>query len=159
MFHDWMSFPPNEEVLYSSAPAFTPAAAASPSAIHRMIEEGWTGSGVAIDAERNITLSHGGPLYDESGEVLAAAIYSTEILRSLEELKKGTGADALIVNRRGRLLVGTEPEIWAAVRGEAQLAENSSQVVRTGDQVYSLTTYSLRADLEIWLQSLSACRM
>ncbi len=138
---------PTEEVLYSSAHAFTPAAAASQSAVHRMIEEGWTGSGVAIDAERNVTLSLGGPLYDEVGEVLGAAIYSTEILRSLEELKAGTGAEILIVNRRGRLLVGTEPEIWSAVRGEAELAEDSSQVVRAGDDVYSLTTYSLRADL------------
>ena len=119
---------PSREVLYSSVPAFEPAAAASQDALVRMLEDGWRGSGVAIDAERNVTLSLGIPLLGDAGEILAVAVYATDIAHALGELEAGTGAEALIVNRRGRLLVGTDPEVWQAVRDEALLSGGATQV-------------------------------
>lgn len=138
---------PSREVLYSSVPAFEPAAAASEDALVRMLEEGWRGSGVAIDAERNVTLSLGVPVVGFGGEVLAVAIYAMDIVHALGELQKGTGAEALIVNRRGRLLVGTDPGVWDAVRGEAQLSGSATQLLRTGDHVFSLAVLPLEAEL------------
>ena len=138
---------PSREVLYSSVPAFAPAAAASQDSLVRMLEEGWRGSGVAIDAERNVTLSLGVPLLGEADEVLAVAIYATDIVHALGELEAGTGAEALIVNRRGRLLVGTDPQVWNAVRGEALLSEGAAQLLRSGEQVFSLAALPLEAEL------------
>ena len=138
---------PSREVLFSSVPAFEPAAAASEDALARMLEEGWRGSGVAIDAERNVTLSLGVPVIGYTGGVLAVAIYATDIAHALGELKVGTGAEALIVNRRGRLLVGTDPDVWDSVRGEALLSEGATQLLGSGEQVYSLAALPLEAEL------------
>ena len=138
---------PTKEVLYSSMPAFAPAAAASDDALARMIERGWTGGGVAIDAERNVTLSVGVPLYDENGATLAVAVYATDILEALTELKADTGAEALIVNRRGRLLVGTDPEVWERIGGTGGLAGSTSEPERSGDQVFSRAVFPLEAEL------------
>jgi sigma-B regulation protein RsbU (phosphoserine phosphatase) len=138
---------PTKEVLYSSMPAFAPAAAASDDALARMIERGWTGGGVAIDAERNVTLSVGVPLYDEDGATLAVAVYATDILEALTELKADTGAEALIVNRRGRLLVGTDPEVWERIGGTGGLAGSTSEPERSGDQVFSRAAFPLEAEL------------
>ena len=135
------------EVLFSSEPAFEPAAAASEDALARMLEEGWRGSGVAIDAERNVTLSLGIPLLGDYNEILAVAIYATDIAHALGELKAGTGADALIVNRRGRLLVGTDPEVWDAVSAETGISDGATQVLRSGERVFSLATLPLEAEL------------
>ena len=138
---------PSREVLYSSVPAFEPAAAASEDALARMLEEGWRGSGVAIDTERNVTLSLGVPVIGFGGEVLAVAVYAMEIAHALGELQKGTGAEAFIVNRRGRLLVGTDPEVWDAVRGEARLSGGATQVLRNADRMFSLAVLPLETEL------------
>ena len=138
---------PSREVLFSSVPAFEPAAAASEDTLARMLEEGWRGSGVAIDAERNVTLSLGVPVIGYTGSVLAVAIYATDIAHALGELKVGTGAEALIVNRRGRLLVGTNPEVWDAVRAEALLSGGATQLLSSGEQVFSLAVLPLEAEL------------
>ena len=138
---------PVREVLYSSQPAFEPAAAASDDALARMIEGGWTGGGVAIDAERNVTLSVGVPLHDADGATLAVAVLATDILEALTELKEDTGAEALIVNRRGRLLVGTDPEIWEIIRETGWLPGSTSEPVRSGDQVFSHAAFPLEAEL------------
>ena len=138
---------PSREVLYSSAPAFEPAAAASDDALARMLRDGWRGSGLAIDAQRNMTLSLGVPLLGEASEILAVAIYATDIAHALGELQAGTGAEAFIVNRRGRLLVGADPQVWDAVRGEALLSGGAAQLLRSGDHVFSLAVLPLEAEL------------
>ena len=137
----------SREVLYSSEPAFEPTAAASEDALAAMIAQRRGSSGVAIDAERNVTLSLGVPLADAAGAPLAVAIYATDIIQALSELKEDTGAEALIVNRRGRLLVGTAPEVWDAVGGTARLREGASQESRDGGRVWSLAGFPLEAEL------------
>ena len=128
-------------------PAFEPTAAASADALEAMIAERRGRSGVAIDAARNVTLSVGVLLYDEDGAPLAVAICATDIVHALSELKEDTGAEALIVNRRGRLLVGTDRQIWDAVSGSAWLRDRSAQELRSGDRVFSLAAFPLVAEL------------
>ena len=138
---------PTREVLYSSAPAFDPVAAASDDALARMIAQRWSGGGVAIDAERNVTLSAGVLVYGGNGALLAVAIYATDILEALEELRDDTGAEALIVNRRGRLLAGTDPEVWDRVGGAEWLDRRTSEPQRSGDQAFAGASFRLEAEL------------
>ena len=138
----------SREVLYSSEPAFEPTAAASEDALGAMIGGRRGASGVAIDAERNVTLSVGVLLYAEDGTPLAVAIYATDIVQALSELKEDIGAEALIVNRRGRLLAGTDPQIWDAVSGSEWLRDRAAQELRSeDDRVFSLAAFPLEAEL------------
>ena len=138
---------PTYAVLYSSVPAFEPAAAASEDALAAMIITRQGSSGVAIDAERNVTLSVGVPLLDEQGAAIAIAIIASDIRLALRELKADTGAEALIVNRRGRLLAGTDPGVWEMIGTQARLREGANQVLRTDDNVFSLAAFPLEAEL------------
>ena len=138
----------SREVLYSSEPAFEPTAAASEDALSTMIDGRRGASGVAIDAERNVTLSVGVLLYAADGTPLAVAIYATDIVQALSELKEDIGAEALIVNRRGRLLAGTDPQIWDAVSGSEWLRDRAAQELRSeDDRVFSLAAFPLEAEL------------
>ena len=138
---------PSHAVLYSSVPAFEPAAAASEDALAEMIATSRGRSGVAIDAERNVTLSVGIPLQDEQGATIAIVILASDIGQALRELRADTGAEALIVNRRGRLLAGTDPQVWQMVGAEVRLREGDNQVLRTDDSVFSLAAFPLAAEL------------
>ena len=138
----------SREVLYSSVPAFEPAAAASEDALGAMIARRQGRSGVAIDAERNVTLSVGVLLYADDGTPLAVAVYAADIVQALSELKADIGADALIVNRRGRLLAGTDPQIWDAVSGSEWLRDRAAQELPgDDDRVFSLAAFPLEAEL------------
>jgi len=138
----------SREVLYSSAPAFEPTAAASEDALSAMIALRQGRSGVAIDAERNVTLSVGVLLYADDGTPQAVAIYATDIVQALSELKEDIGAEALIVNRRGRLLAGTDPQIWDAVSGSEWLRDRAAQELHSeDDRVFSLAAFPLEAEL------------
>ena len=137
----------SREVLFSSVPAFEPAAAASEDALAAMISAARGSSGVAIDAERNVTLSVGIPLLDEDDTLLAIAIYASDIGLALRELRDDSGSEALIVNRRGRLLAGTDPRAWDMVSGSARLRDGASQVLRVEDRVFSLAAFPLEAAL------------
>ena len=138
----------SREVLYSSEPAFEPTAAASEDALAAMIVGRRGASGVAIDAERNVTLSVGVLLYADDGTPLAVAIYATNIVQALSELQEDIGAEALIVNRRGRLLAGTDPQIWDAVSGSEWLRDRAAQELRSeDDRVFSLAAFPLEAEL------------
>ena len=139
---------PSREVLYSSVAAFEPAAAASEDALAAMIDLRRSRGGVAIDAARNVTLSVGVLLYADDGTPLAVAIYAIDIVHALSELKDDIGAEALIVNRRGRLLAGTDPRIWDAVGGSEWLRERAAQDLHSeDDRVFSLAAFPLEADL------------
>ena len=51
------------------------------------------------------------------------------------------------MNRRGRLLVGTDRQIWDAVSGSAWLRDRAAQELRSGDRVFSLAAFPLVAEL------------
>jgi sigma-B regulation protein RsbU (phosphoserine phosphatase) len=52
------------------------------------------------------------------GEVFGVLTLTTGIEKALEEFRRSTGAEALLVNRRGRLIQGTVPQLWDTLGGE-----------------------------------------
>ena len=138
---------PDGEVIYSSFPSFEPDSSVSSATISRMAGEERGEGGIGNDASRNVTLSFGAPVFGLDGTVSAVAVVASDIGHALEELRKGTGSEVLIVNRRGRLLAGTQPELWEELRGEAALVDNATQVIGAESHVYSTTTLPIVADL------------
>ena len=135
------------EVLYSTAPAFQPDVSLGDRTVQRMIEDRRGGGGIGNDASRNVTVSYAIPLLGRDGAVDALAVYARDIGEVLEEFHAGTGAEALIVNRRGRLLRGTEPELWPKIKDDFVLESGATAVVEADDRVYSITSIPMVADL------------
>lgn len=65
----------------------------------------------------------GFPLISQGGQVVGVATYAVDIIRSLSGIKRVTGDDLFVVNRRGRVLSGTDPGLWSAVERGANLGE------------------------------------
>ena len=134
-------------VLYSSFPSFEPDVSLSERTVQGMIEERRGGGGIGNDASRNVTVSYAVPMLEPDGGVQALVVYGRDIRAVLEEFRIGTGAEALIVNRRGRLLEGTTPDLWPKIRADLALESGSTAVVEADDRVYAVTSLPLRADL------------
>ena len=134
-------------VMFSTYPAFEPDVSLSDATVRRMIQERAGGGGIGNDASRNVTVSFAIPLFGTEGETQALVVYGRDIGDILEEFRRGTGAEALIVNRRGRLLRGTDPDLWPMVKADLILENGSTAVVEANDRVYSITSLPLVADL------------
>jgi len=78
--------------------------------------------GMELDASRHFVAMVSLPILaarPEGGdEVVGILTFSTSIQRALAEFRRSTGAEALLVNRRGRLIQGTLPDLWEALGGE-----------------------------------------
>ena len=134
-------------VVYSTFPAFEPDVSLSERTVQRMLEEGHGFGGIGNDASRNVTVSYGIPLLQQDGEPIGLVVYGRDIREVLDEFRSGTGAEALIVNRRGRLLEGTDPDLWPKIRADLALESGSTAVVEADDRVYSVTSIPISADL------------
>ena len=135
------------EVLYSSQPAFDPDVSLSDATVSRLLADAASAGGIGNDASRHVTVSYAFPVPGPEGRVAGLVVYGRDIRQVLDEFRAGTGAEALIVNRRGRLLDATDPELWPRLRGDLELADGSTAVVEADDRVYSVTSLPLRADL------------
>ena len=149
------------QVIFSSVAALESKAPVRPRLIQRLLAERMIGSGIGNDASRNVTLSLVLPFYasGDNGDVpLGAAIMSLGIHDALEDLQEASVAEALLINRRGRLLVGTEPDLWRVLRKSVQLSGPPSQNLQVGDRSFSVTLLPLRADLGNLVSTLVVAR-
>lgn len=135
------------EVLYSSLPAIQQDVILGDRALRQMLETRSGGSGVGNDSSRNVAVVHAFPVLDAAGDLLGLVAYSRDMNSVLEEFRAGTDAEALIVNRRNRLLEGTRPDIWPALQDDLVLQEGRTVAAQADDRVYSVINLPLTADL------------
>lgn len=76
------------------------------------LQAGETVDRLEIDWGRAVVLVHGEPL---PGPERRFWVVSTRIEAALAEMKAGTGSEAFLVNRRGRVLAATDPALWPAL--------------------------------------------
>ncbi len=138
------------KVIFSSVAALESNAPVRPLLVRRLLAERMIGTGIGNDASRNVTLSRVLPFYahGDNGDVpLGAAIMSLGINGALQDLQEASVAEALLINRRGRLLVGTEPDLWRVLRKSVQLSGPANQNLQVDDRFFSVTLLPLRANL------------
>lgn len=63
------------------------------------------------------------------GQVLGVATYASDVSRSLGAIKRAISNDLFIVNRRGRVLAGTDPDLWNQIERATDLSDR--QIFRT----------------------------
>ena len=136
------------EVVFSSSPAFELSTPVQPLLVRKALDENLYLSGIGNDSSRNITLSLLIPLYGINDEPLAVAILSSAVVFSLQGLRDDGVTEALIINRRGRLLVGTDLTLWKDLGAKVDLAGELVQEVRGhGGRVFSVKLLPFEADL------------
>jgi len=84
--------------------------------------------GLAQDAGRHLFIADSIPLQDK-GRVVGVLTVAREVDAVLARLGRETGDDVFVVNRRGRMLAGTTPQLWGAMV-DADLTETSANTLR-----------------------------
>lgn len=133
-------------LLFSSSTGVLQSSIISPLSVAVSIESGIAARGVGNDRQGNIGMVAGLPVIHE-GAPVGMAIYATNFSRLLEEFQTATQSSVLLANRRGRLLEGTERDLWNRLRGEVNLTELSTiQAIRVDGKVYWVAVLPQAAD-------------
>ena len=145
------------DVLYADGTlAFSSQAAVFQSSViatrlaREAIERGFRVRGVGNDQERNVALALGIPLDTPPGTVGVAGmgIYATTIDEAILEMEQATQSSVLIVNRRGRLIAGSDGALWESLEKLIDVnAVGTVQTVEADNRVYSVVVLPQTADL------------
>ncbi len=114
------------------------------------IRQGSRIRGIGNDRQRNVVVVLGIPLSGTEGTVGSAglAVYATSIDEALLEMEQATKSSVLIVNRRGRLLAGSDKSLWESIDKLVDLtAVETLTTVETEGRVYSVVVLPHTADL------------
>ncbi len=124
------------ELLYSSTGGVLQSSIISEAAVAEALQSGAAARGVGNDRQGNIGMVLGLPIV-HGGEPVGMAVYASDFTRLLSEFQNTTKSLVLLANRRGRLLKGTEQELWDQVSGEVNLTLlNTMQQVEVEGRVY-----------------------
>ncbi|CAK0776705.1 phosphoserine phosphatase RsbU/P [uncultured Gammaproteobacteria bacterium] len=125
------------ELLYSSEASLFPTPVLSPDQVRDMTTGKQTLGGLASDASHNLVVALGIPLFD-GNKMVAAAVLAQEVAQGLNSYKVDAGGEAFIVSRRGRMLVGTDAELWKTIGSAARSHQASLETVVVGTRVFAI---------------------
>ena len=138
---------PDSKVIYSSENSLFPSHMVDPQRHALDFQSGKRLRGIGNDRDRNVGISLFLPL--KSGEkIIGSATISTEIDQALLSFKQAVGAEILLVNRRNRLLYGTDLHLWDQIYADGTLDLTKSQQQKAvEDKNYSISSIPFEADL------------
>ncbi len=124
---DWLEiYGSGDTVLYRSTGAAVRTPVVNRETLATVAERRTVLAGVGNEKAREIAVTITFPIQiDATGELLGMATLATDITQVLNELGLGTGADVLVVNRRGRVLKGITSAPWAQI-GTSILADRET---------------------------------
>lgn len=134
----------DSEVLYHSGNEMFWSASIGADQIDAVLRHGETVRGLANNANRRLVALVAAPVMagSEPGgtpRIVGVAILSFDVMPNLEAMQQNTDAVALLVNRRGRLIQGTDPSLWEQVRQSQSLSrQREIQIIPVADQVFSV---------------------
>lgn len=131
------------ETLYHSGNELFWSASISADQIDATLRRGEMVSGLANNANRRLVALVAAPLTVENAgltqRTVGVAILSFDVMPNLEAMQQNTGADAVLVNRRGRLIQGTNPLLWEHIRQNPALSrQREIQMIAVAHQVFSV---------------------
>ena len=106
--------------------------------------------GIGNDKQRHVAAVLGIPLPAPPGAagIAGLGVYATDIGNAILEMEQATRSSVLIVNRRGRLLAGSQSAMWEDLKDYIDINEvNTQQTIKAGDRVYSAVVLPQTADL------------
>lgn len=133
------------EALYNSGSELFWSASISADQIDAVLRHGETVSGLANNANRRLVALVAAPITVESPpgsarRAVGVAILSFDVMPNLDAMWQNTGAAVLLVNRRGRLIQGTDPQLWEQIQRSGSLSrQREMQVVAVADRMFAVT--------------------
>ncbi|MBM3546259.1 MAG: hypothetical protein FJX54_04865 [Alphaproteobacteria bacterium] len=129
----------SNRVLFTLSSAVFPQPAFGQSVVERMIAAQKPVDGLRYDRDLRLVLLVGTALRDPDGRVVGAVTVGTGVTPALNRMRGSTGSHMVIVSRRGRLLAGTDPDLWQrmAEHEEIRLVE-PIQTLDVDGRVYTL---------------------
>ena len=104
--------------------------------------------GIGNDKQRNTAIVFGTPLLTDTGQVVGLGVYATDIVDALVHMEKVNDSSLMIVNRRGRLLVAPDSDLWNQFSGVVNLNEvGELQTIADQDHFYSVIVLPQVANL------------
>ena len=137
-------------LAYSSQSALFQSPVIAAGAARDAIQQGVRIRGIGNDQQRNVAVVLGIPLGAPPGSVGFAGmgVYATSIDEAILEMEEATKSSVLIVNRRGRLLAGSDGALWQSLGKLIDLSTvDTLQTVEADDHVYSAVVLPHTADL------------
>ncbi len=139
---------PDGTLAYSSHTAVFRSAIVSNAVVQQMLASESAFRGVGNDKQRNTALVYGTPIYSDDGGVLALGVLGLEIVNALVELEEINFSSAVVVNRRGRLLVSTGDNRWDELSDLIDISEaNSLQTIESNGRYFSVIVLPQTAEL------------
>lgn len=93
--------------------------------------------GLAADGSHNLVIALAIPVRD-GDRTVGALVMAREAAEALDAYKNDTGGEAFIVNRRGRMLAGTDVALWKSVGGTRDSALDGRETVAVAERVFAL---------------------
>ena len=104
--------------------------------------------GIGNDKQRNTAIVFGTPLSTDIGQVVGLGVYATNIVDALIHMEKVNDSSLMIVNRRGRLLVAPDSDLWNQFSDVVNLNEvGELQTIADQDHFYSVIVLPQVANL------------
>lgn len=135
------------DLFYSSASSAFPSPVMSPTRVRAMLNDGRRRRGVGNDTARNVVAAVAFPLRAPDQRVMAIGSFSSTIDSTLAELKATTGGEAYLVNRRGRMLAGTNADLWQAVTAAGGLSSDAAQTLWLDESVFAKVAVPMTAEV------------
>ncbi len=132
------------EVLYNSGNEMFWSAGIGADQRDAVLRRGEAVSGLASNANRRLVALVAAPITvaNEPGptqRTVGAVILSFDVMPNLEAMRQSTGALTLLVNRRGRLIQGTDPLLWEQIRRHPVLSrQREIQMIAVADRVFAV---------------------
>lgn len=118
-------YKPDGHIFFSSEKSYYPALTLSQLVMNKIIKKTMNPpQGVMIDSER-ASLILSSRLIEFKGQPLGVLVIAMPVKEALIELKSLLKADSYLINRRGRLLSGTDEAFWHAKSAGMSLSEET----------------------------------
>lgn len=126
---------------FSSQETYFPTVTIQPNEINRMAQSGDLKiAGTAIDSGRHVMMIIAIPI-KVNGAIEKIAVLSRDISHALNEFKRLTKSEVFLINRRGRLLFGTDEKIWTGISQHLSFDTNTPvHTLGLENQYFSLTS-------------------
>ncbi|MEO5373775.1 MAG: PP2C family protein-serine/threonine phosphatase [Alphaproteobacteria bacterium] len=132
-------------LLYTSQRSLFPTPILGREQVRAVMAENGRFAGLAADASHNLVIAVAEPVDDAEG-VVAALVPARDASEVLAAFAADTGAQAFIVNRRGRMLAGTDHDLWKRLGDGGTSSVDTREIVHDGERVLALYRLALNRE-------------